>query len=154
MTEHDLQVQCVKWFHLLFPEYRKLFWATPNGGHRSKAAAGKMKAEGQMPGVPDLQLMVPKFLAVIEKVHGGDYRRLIPEHHGLFIEMKMPGNYATKIQKQVHEALRIQGYHVEVCKSLEEFAKTVCKYLGCYCTCGLSAPDENNQCKNCLMPVK
>lgn len=31
----------------------------PNGGHRTKAAAGKLRAEGVRPGVPDVLILVP-----------------------------------------------------------------------------------------------
>lgn len=31
----------------------------PNGGHRNKVSAGKMKAQGQKPGVPDILIFSP-----------------------------------------------------------------------------------------------
>ena len=54
------------------PELRWLH-SIPNGGYRTKATAGKMKGEGQKPGVPDIFLDVAR---------GG--------FHGLRIELKTP----------------------------------------------------------------
>ena len=53
-----------------FPELRCCHHV-PNGGQRSAATAGRLKAEGVRPGVPDVHLPVP---------HGG--------YCGLWIEMK------------------------------------------------------------------
>lgn len=36
-----------------------IFWHTPNGGARSKASAGKLKAMGVRPGVFDLMFIIP-----------------------------------------------------------------------------------------------
>ena len=58
--EHNLQCACVRWFNYQWPEYRGLLFAVPNGGARSKATAGKLKAEGVVAGVADLILLVPK----------------------------------------------------------------------------------------------
>ena len=54
----------------VYPELGLLFHI-PNGGSRSKAEAGRFKAEGVKAGVPDLFLPVPR-----------------GEYHGLFIELK------------------------------------------------------------------
>ena len=44
--EHDLQVDCVQWFSLQYPSLRGRLFAVPNGGHRSKTEAARLKAEG------------------------------------------------------------------------------------------------------------
>lgn len=51
-TEHEEQREFVKWFRQTFAGVR--IFAIPNGGARSKATAGKLKAEGVSAGVPDL----------------------------------------------------------------------------------------------------
>lgn len=56
----------------LIPELARLF-AIPNGGQRDKITAGKLKAEGVKPGVPDIFLPVPRHVWA-----------------GLFVEMKRP----------------------------------------------------------------
>jgi hypothetical protein len=73
MTEHDEQVALSRWVTLLQPRHPELalLHAIPNGGHRHKAVAVRLKAEGVKRGVPDLCLPVPR---------GG--------HHGLYLEMK------------------------------------------------------------------
>lgn len=54
------------------PELAMLL-AIPNGGHRSKATAGRLKAEGVRAGVPDVALPVAR-----------------APHGGLWIELKRP----------------------------------------------------------------
>ena len=52
--ERTEQKLFVKWFRLQFKGVR--IFAIPNGGKRPGATAWAMKAEGQSPGVPDLQV--------------------------------------------------------------------------------------------------
>jgi len=51
-TEHEEQRELVRWFRKTF--YGVRIFAIPNGGHRSLATAGRLKAEGVSSGVPDL----------------------------------------------------------------------------------------------------
>ena len=120
--EHNIQVACVRWFASTFPTYEPFFWATPNGGYRSKKTACDMKAEGQKAGVPDLSLMYPA-----------------KGYHGLFIEMKKSevgkkGQLIAKGKPSEHqvkrmEALRKAGYKCELCYSVEEFKNIIKDYL-------------------------
>lgn len=59
-TEHNLQVACVTWFRLQYPQYAKLLIAVPNGGSRNKIEAANLKKEGVVAGVCDLLLLVPR----------------------------------------------------------------------------------------------
>lgn len=52
MSEHDLQVSVARFLSLALPA-DAVWFHVPNGGHRSKASAGKMKAEGVIAGVAD-----------------------------------------------------------------------------------------------------
>ena len=114
-SEHDLQVSCVRWFRLEFPEYASLLMAIPNGGRRDYVAAAKLKAEGVVPGVPDLFLAVPS---------GG--------WHGLWVEMKNgKAGEVSPAQREMHEKLRAQGYAVDVCRTFEDFVMTLRDYLRC-----------------------
>jgi hypothetical protein len=74
-------------------------YAIPNGGGRSKAQAGKLKAEGVRKGVCDLFISLPR----------GTF-------HGCYIEMKSETGTPTKEQKQwIADSLRL-GYYARVCK--------------------------------------
>ena len=71
-----------------------------------------MKREGIVKGVADLFLCIAR---------GG--------YHGLFIEMKKPGNYQSVEQKEWQRNVEKHGYKYVVCKSLEEFKEIVSSYL-------------------------
>ncbi|GAB3889753.1 hypothetical protein GCM10028803_00120 [Larkinella knui] len=115
--ESGLQIACVRWFRMQYRDYSKLLFAIPNGGHRNKAVATKLKAEGVLAGVPDLLLAVPS-----------------GRFCGLFIEMKVryqdgSKNYASPEQKEVMAGLHKQGYQVATCYDLTEFILTINEYL-------------------------
>ena len=62
MSEHIEQREFVSWFRKTHPGVR--IFAIPNGGHRSIAAAARLKAEGTSAGVPDL--FIPAWLVWVE----------------------------------------------------------------------------------------
>lgn len=62
LSEHYEQCLLVSWFRQTWPSVRIL--AIPNGGHRSKSVAARLKAEGVSRGVPDL--FVPEWRLWIE----------------------------------------------------------------------------------------
>lgn len=112
--EHFEQVALFVWADLnayRCPELSLLF-AIPNGGKRSKAVAGKLKAEGVRAGVPDLCLPVAR----------GQY-------HGLFIELKAERGRVTPLQYEWAEALTDQGYLALVCHGWERAKTAIEKYL-------------------------
>ena len=112
LTESQQQSESVDWFREQYPQYILLFYAVPNGGYRSKRTSATMQREGQLSGVPDLVLAVPK--------NG---------FHGLYIEQKIKGNKPTENQLNVMAALTSQGYCCKVVYSLDEFKKTIESYL-------------------------
>lgn len=63
--EEALQRSLVAQLRLRLPK-PWLVWATPNGGGRSKAEAGALKAAGVLAGVPDLFVLGPSLLIAIE----------------------------------------------------------------------------------------
>ena len=90
-TEHEEQREYVRWFRQTYPDVRIM--AIPNGGARSQATAGRLKAEGVSPGVPDL--FIPAW--------------------GLWIEMKRAkGGKVSPEQKEWHQYLANCGYRVIV----------------------------------------
>lgn len=96
-TEHEEQRELVRWFRQTWTGV--LIFAIPNGGQRSAATAGRLKAEGVMPGVPDL--FVPAW--------------------ALWIEMKRAkGGVVSPEQKKMIKALESVGYCVLVCRGCED----------------------------------
>ncbi len=114
-TEHKEQVTLFRWVALVrssHPEL-ELLHAIPNGGHRHKVVAARLKAEGVKRGVPDLCLPVAS--------NGS---------HGLYIEMKTRKGRLSEYQKFWAEALLANGYRFELCRSWQEAALTIADYLG------------------------
>lgn len=113
-SEHQEQkavIELCEWYSKKDPRYGLLF-AIPNGGHRHIAVASKLKAEGVRKGVPDLMLPVAN-----------------PPYHGLFIEMKVKPNKASKEQLEWISKLTEQGYKASVCYSWTEAIETIKHYL-------------------------
>lgn len=113
-TEHDEQVVVIEWAALNGYRWPHLCWlhAVPNGGGRSKAEAGRLKAEGVKPGVQDLILSVPR----------GKY-------HGLKIEMKAVGGTEKPDQKVWREGMNALGYRAVVCTGATEAIRELESYL-------------------------
>ena len=124
--EHELQKACVNWFGYQYPQYKDLLIAIPNGGKRHVKTAAKLKAEGGNAGVPDLFLAAP----VGYKVEANG--RKIIEHlsAGLWIEMKTPKGVIRDSQQKYLDRLSEFGYSTVVCRSFEEFTKSIETYLG------------------------
>lgn len=111
-SEHDIQCVCVAWFRYRYPQYHKRLFAIPNGGERHIRVAAKMKAEGVLAGVADLQL------AVRNRQYGA-----------LFIEMKTSKGRQSERQKEWGEEIERGGYRYAVCRSVEEFQREIINYI-------------------------
>lgn len=114
-TESQQQIWLFEWAYTLSTRYPELdlMYHVPNGGLRSKATAGRLKAEGVKPGVPDVVLPVAR-----------------KGFNGLYIEMKAAKGKLSDPQKKWIEALKKQGYYVMVCYSFNEAADVISDYLG------------------------
>lgn len=112
LSESEQQTECVNWFRSKYPEFEKLLFAIPNGGHRSKRTAAILKREGVTPGVPDLAFCLPK-----------------NDFHGLFIEQKIKGNTTSDYQKEMLKLLSEQGYKCEVVFTTDQFKEVIQNYL-------------------------
>lgn len=110
--EHRLQCACVRWFRLAYHQYQHNLFAVPNGGYRAPATASKIKAEGALPGVSDLILLLAR----------GRY-------HGLLIEMKTKTGRQSEAQKEWQRAIEADGYKYVVVRSIEEFTEVITNYL-------------------------
>jgi len=113
-TEHGEQVALMCWCALNVGKYPELqlLHAIPNGGARDRVTAGRLKGEGVKPGVSDLMLPVAR---------GG--------YHGLYIEMKRPGEKAKPIQLKWGELVTEQGYYFCVCDTWTKAAQVLTDYL-------------------------
>ena len=91
----------------------KLF-AIPNGGWRHKATAVALQRQGVKPGVPDMQLPVPRAC-----------------FHGLWIELKRfrEGEVSESQAKRLAE-LEADGYRAIVCWGWRAAWEELCEYLG------------------------
>lgn len=114
MSEHDHQRALFDWAAVAVnqhPELELLF-AVPNGGYRTKAEAGRFRAEGVKSGVPDIVLPVPR-----------------KGYHGAFWELKYGRNKPSVEQLQWHASLRLMGYYVNVCWDWEVVKGEILDYL-------------------------
>ena len=68
-SEHDEQVGLVNWFRQMFPGV--LIFAIPNGEHRAVSVAKRLKAEGVVPGMPDLHIPEWRLWVEMKRVKGG-----------------------------------------------------------------------------------
>lgn len=105
MSEHDEQCRVICWrneWHRHYPGL-ELLHAIPNGGQRSKAQAGKLRAEGVLAGVCDL------FLPVARR-----------GFHGLYIEMKSLIGTTTDNQDKFIQSVQAQGFYAECCKGADD----------------------------------
>lgn len=113
MSEHTTQVAFFQWAaYQRFPGI-ELLHATPNGGARHPAVAGKLKAEGVKPGVPDVSWPVAR---------GGFI--------GLAIEFKHGDGNPSKEQRERIDRLQREGWCVAVCWSWEAAARLLTGYAG------------------------
>lgn len=110
--EDYIQIACVRWFSMQYPQYAPLLHHSPNGGQRNLREAARFKAMGTKAGFPDL------FLAV---ARGG--------YHGLFIEMKNDRGRQSEAQKRWQDWVEWEGYRYEICRSLDEFMAVMNDYL-------------------------
>ena len=111
-SERQIQIECVSWFRMRYPEASRVFFAVPNGGARNPWTAKNLRDEGALSGVADLVLLVPK-----------------KGYASLLIEMKKPGGRMSDTQKAFCEAAEGFKNKYVVCYSVEEFKTAVRAYL-------------------------
>jgi hypothetical protein len=109
--EDDLQLNCVKWFRLQYPQHYHRFFHVPNGGSRSKVEAARFKGLGVLAGVSDLFLLVP-----------------VGSWCGMIMELKSEKGKLTESQSDFLAAINAHYYTV-VIKSFEQFVHEVNFYL-------------------------
>lgn len=111
-AEDDLQMQCVRWFRLQFPQLSRLLHHSPNGGRRDAREGARFKKMGTQPGFPDLILLVAS-----------------QDYHALLIELKTRTGRQQESQKEYQRLIEAQGYRYLIVRSLEQFQQEVNTYL-------------------------
>lgn len=102
--EESIQVACVKWFRLQYPNL--VIFAVPNGGSRNLYEAKNMKESGTLAGVADLVIV-------------GNNGRV------LFVEMKAGRNKQEDSQVLFQNKVERLGHKYIICRSLEQFKKEI-----------------------------
>ena len=100
---------------ICMPDVADLIFHVPNGGHRVKAVAAKLKAQGVKAGIPDL---------VLPMARGGFF--------GLYIEFKATPPNDAAISSSQHERIRKlndQGYLAVVCRGHFDTMEQIRAYL-------------------------
>lgn len=100
---------------LCMPEVAELIYHVPNGGHRHKATAGKLKEQGVKAGIPDL---------VLPMARGG--------YFGLYIEFKATPPNDAVVSTTQHACIRRlndQGYLALVCRGHFDAMEQLRAYL-------------------------
>mgnify|MGYP006353191267 FL=1 len=108
-SEDDLQKQIVTYARAVLPKGWLIF-SVPNGGKRSKATAGILKATGVLSGVSDLVIIGPWKFA-------------------LFAEVKTAKGVVMPEQYAFHETVKAMGFYGAIWRSVDDAAKTF-KALG------------------------
>jgi hypothetical protein len=112
-SELNLQGTCYQWAYNTYQEVRGILHHIPNGGKRSIVEAAQLKASGVVMGVCDLFLPLARRNA-----------------HGLYIEMKLPGEKLRSEQVMFADKVSKNGYFVYRIDNVEEFKELIEWYLG------------------------
>ena len=99
--ESNIQIACVRWFRLAYPEPRYLICTFPNGGSRNIVTASILKAEGSRAGMPDLVIFA--------------------QNKCFFVEMKAKTGRISESQKEIEKILTGMGFKHYICRSFDEF---------------------------------
>lgn len=113
-SESEIQQECIRWFKESYPQLAQegMLFHIANEGIRLGGMGARFKREGIVKGVADLCLAIPK--------HG---------YGALYIEMKRHGTYQRPEQKAWQQAVEKYGSKYVVCRSVQEFAVEVNRYL-------------------------
>ena len=109
------QAALIKELELRLPEVAALIYHVPNGGHRHKLVAIKLKGQGVKAGVPDL---------VLPMARGG--------YFGLYLEFKATAPNDAAVSASQHAWIRRlndQGYLAIVCRGHFDAMEQIRAYL-------------------------
>lgn len=125
--EGQLQIACVQWFRLQYPEFSTLFFHPKNEAESYGKKIAINAAAGVVPGVPDLILALPS-IRYEESI--GDLSPHKAFYHALGIELKYGhSNQQSARQKEFQAFWEAAGYKYVLCRSLEEVKQQVDDYM-------------------------
>lgn len=110
--ESKLQQACVRWFRIQYPHLSTLLFHPKNEGHGDRIAGAIAKAEGVVPGVPDLILAIPN-----------------AHHCMLCIEMKTAKGRQSESQKRYQRMAETATAEYHVCRDVNTFQDIIAAYL-------------------------
>lgn len=110
--EDNLQISCVRWFDMQYPQYRLLLYHTPNEGKVTRTQAVIRKKMGIRAGVADLLLLLPH-----------------QHYHYLAIELKTKTGRQRETQKEWQSVCEAHGGRYVIIRSIEEFINEVTSWL-------------------------
>lgn len=110
--EDNMQIACVRWFSMQYPQYAPLLHHSPNGGWRNLREAARFKAMGTKAGFPDLFFCYPTGSV-----------------HGLFIELKTAKGRQSEAQKQWEAACTRVWYSYKIVRSFDGFVEVMTEYM-------------------------
>lgn len=111
-AESRLQIACVTWFRYQYPHLAFLLFHPKNEGHGDQVAGARAKAEGVVPGVPDLILAIPN-----------------ARHCMLCIEMKTAKGRQSESQKRYQRMAETATAEYHVCRDVNTFQNIIAAYL-------------------------
>lgn len=106
-SEHNEQVMLINWFKMQYKQY--IIFAIPNGGNRNVFEAKKLKDEGVLAGIPDLQI--------------------IADNKVIFVEMKTRKGKLSKVQKDLIPKIRKLGIDVIIGYGFEDAKNKILEVL-------------------------
>lgn len=115
MSEFEQCAAFWQWVQLhphALPEAQRLLFHVPNGEKRTPAGAGRLKAIGVRPGVPDYILLVPR-----------------APFAALCIEMKLPDGKVSKEQAVFLKEASMEGNRCYIAYGWQAAAKELIRYL-------------------------
>lgn len=111
-AESRLQQSCVTWFRYQYPHLAFLLWHPKNEGNGDQVAGARAKAEGVVPGVPDLILAIPSVY-----------------HCMLCLEMKTPRGRQSDSQRRYQAYAETATAEYHVIRDINTFQDVVMQYL-------------------------
>lgn len=134
--ESRLQQDCVYWFRVEYPHFAMLLTHPINEGsdHTSQDRRRQAihKAEGTVPGVPDLLLFLPAMY--VEKESNSPSTIAGNTYYGLGIEMKTPTGRQSQEQKDFQKMFEAAGYKYIIVRTLDDFKEVINDYIEHACS--------------------